>query len=223
MLIPLEVLKACCASMSRGRYDLTLRSRKPDARKFCKWITSEVLPTLRKTGTFTALPEQPQEEVPPALEIVEAEWELVPHELEGTSVAMRATDGYVTAMCRAAGKQFSDFARLDTTEAYLNELSSIRGIPLMELTLIKQGGRPQEQGTWIHPVAAQALAMWCSPAFHAQVTLWFREWRVSDPTVPVRIDRPTGFSVIDPPLSGWRNPSRREHRCTIPATRQCRE
>lgn len=37
-----------------GLYALVLRSRKPEARKFAKWVTSEVLPTLRKTGHFTA-------------------------------------------------------------------------------------------------------------------------------------------------------------------------
>ncbi|QGJ89774.1 antirepressor [Mycobacterium phage Superchunk] len=33
-----------------GLYSLILRSRKPEAKAFKKWITSEVLPTIRKTG-----------------------------------------------------------------------------------------------------------------------------------------------------------------------------
>lgn len=36
-----------------GLYSLILGSRKPEARRFKKWITSEVLPTLRKTGSYT--------------------------------------------------------------------------------------------------------------------------------------------------------------------------
>ena len=36
-----------------GLYDLILRSRKPEARKFKRWILEEVLPTLRKTGSYT--------------------------------------------------------------------------------------------------------------------------------------------------------------------------
>lgn len=41
-----------------GLYALVLRSRKPEARKFAKWVTSEVLPAIRKTGKYerTALP-----------------------------------------------------------------------------------------------------------------------------------------------------------------------
>ncbi len=37
-----------------GLYALVLRSRKPEARKFAKWVTSEVLPAIRKTGQYTA-------------------------------------------------------------------------------------------------------------------------------------------------------------------------
>lgn len=35
-----------------GLYALILRSRKPEARKFRKWVTSEVLPSIRKTGQY---------------------------------------------------------------------------------------------------------------------------------------------------------------------------
>lgn len=37
-----------------GLYALVLRSRKPEARKFAKWVTSEVLPAIRKTGSYTS-------------------------------------------------------------------------------------------------------------------------------------------------------------------------
>lgn len=39
-----------------GLYDLVLDSRKPEARKFRRWITSEVLPSLRQTGSYSAAP-----------------------------------------------------------------------------------------------------------------------------------------------------------------------
>lgn len=35
-----------------GLYDVILDSRKPEARKFRKWITSEVLPSIRKSGGY---------------------------------------------------------------------------------------------------------------------------------------------------------------------------
>lgn len=37
-----------------GLYSLILTSRKPAAKRFKKWVTSEVLPSIRKTGSFGA-------------------------------------------------------------------------------------------------------------------------------------------------------------------------
>lgn len=35
-----------------GLYVLIFQSRKPEARKFRKWVTNEVLPSIRKTGSY---------------------------------------------------------------------------------------------------------------------------------------------------------------------------
>jgi len=42
-----------------GLYSLILRSRKPSAAKFKKWVTSEVLPSIRKTGGYSVAPATP--------------------------------------------------------------------------------------------------------------------------------------------------------------------
>lgn len=42
-----------------GLYSLTLTSRKPAAKRFKKWVTAEVLPSIRKTGTYTVGQQQP--------------------------------------------------------------------------------------------------------------------------------------------------------------------
>ena len=39
-----------------GLYTVILRSDKPDAKRFRKWITSEVLPSIRKTGSYGGSP-----------------------------------------------------------------------------------------------------------------------------------------------------------------------
>ena len=36
-----------------GLYSVIMRSDKPEAKKFRKWVTSEVLPAIRKTGSYT--------------------------------------------------------------------------------------------------------------------------------------------------------------------------
>lgn len=54
-----------------GLYGLILRSRKPEARAFKRWITHEVLPSIRRTGRYGgyALPRVPQS-FPDALRMI---------------------------------------------------------------------------------------------------------------------------------------------------------
>lgn len=42
-----------------GLYSLILGSRKPEAKPFKKWVTSEVLPSIRKTGSYSVIPNNP--------------------------------------------------------------------------------------------------------------------------------------------------------------------
>lgn len=47
-----------------GLYDVILDSRKPEAKIFRKWVTSEILPTIRKTGGYiTTTAEMTDEEI----------------------------------------------------------------------------------------------------------------------------------------------------------------
>ena len=39
-----------------GLYSLILRSNKPEAKVFKRWVTSEVLPSIRKTGSYSVKP-----------------------------------------------------------------------------------------------------------------------------------------------------------------------
>lgn len=45
-----------------GLYSLIFRSRKPEAKRFRKWVTSEVLPAIRKTGGYGAASPVPRQE-----------------------------------------------------------------------------------------------------------------------------------------------------------------
>ncbi len=42
-----------------GLYKVILRSDKPEAKKFTRWVTHEVLPALRKTGSYSMVPGGP--------------------------------------------------------------------------------------------------------------------------------------------------------------------
>lgn len=37
-----------------GLYTLIMRSNKPEAKKFVRWVTHEVLPSIRKTGMYAS-------------------------------------------------------------------------------------------------------------------------------------------------------------------------
>ena len=54
-----------------GLYAVILRSDKPNARKFRKWVTSDVLPAIRKTGSYQMA--QPQGKELLALAVLEAQ------------------------------------------------------------------------------------------------------------------------------------------------------
>ena len=46
--------QAMTAVTESGLYAMILKSRRPEAKRFRKWVTSEVLPTIRKTGHYDA-------------------------------------------------------------------------------------------------------------------------------------------------------------------------
>ena len=54
---PLERGGSILLISESGLYALVLRSRKPEARKFAKWVTSEVLPSIRQTGGYAKQPD----------------------------------------------------------------------------------------------------------------------------------------------------------------------
>lgn len=43
------------AANESGLYHLIFQSRKPEAKKFRKWVTAEVLPSIRKTGRYETM------------------------------------------------------------------------------------------------------------------------------------------------------------------------
>ena len=53
-----------------GLYACILKSRKPEAKRFKKWVTSEVLPSIRRTGRYEA-PQAPVYATSPAVEAVQ--------------------------------------------------------------------------------------------------------------------------------------------------------
>lgn len=76
-------------------------------------------------------------------------------------------DGYgsLTDMAEATGKLVADWTRLKTSNAYLEQLSAIMGIPIMALTDTWRGGDVNTRGTWAHKKVCIRFAQWCNPEF----------------------------------------------------------
>lgn len=104
-----------------GLYSIILRSTKPEARQFKKWVSSKVLPSIRKTGNYI-------DRVPAFIRRFNANWnrvdpghfsvinELVSRvwgrlEMAGHVLADRSPDGTEIRMDISVGRLFSSWLR----------------------------------------------------------------------------------------------------------------
>ena len=107
---------------------------------------------------------------------------LIHRQVSSSVVDQRASDGYVnaTALCKAAGKQFTHYKENDNTKAFLAALSSKTGIPVVKekqsLIESRPGAPDTGGGSWVHPQVAINLGQWLSPEFAVQVSEWVVEW-----------------------------------------------
>ena len=88
----------------------------------------------------------------------------------------RDIDGYinVTNLCKAGGKKFNDWNRLDKTKRFLDVMNTTTNIPVVDLLKQEQGGNG-ERHTWSHPQVAINIAQWISPEFDVLVSKWVYE------------------------------------------------
>ena len=124
-------------------------------------------------------PRAPRKQVVPRPEpTVQWEMSLIHHEVRDSVIDQRAIDGYVnaTAMCRVAKRQWGHYWERRETKAFMQALHADIGIPISELIQSVRGGRPELQGTWVHPQVAIHLAQWLSPEFAVNVSQWVFEW-----------------------------------------------
>uniref|UniRef100_A0A6C0CY69 KilA-N domain-containing protein n=1 Tax=viral metagenome TaxID=1070528 RepID=A0A6C0CY69_9ZZZZ len=106
----------------------------------------------------------------------EEEYQLLPLVVGNGITIDSREDGYidVTNLCKAGGKKFNDWNRLDRTHTFLQALKSTTGIPVVELIQYIIGGNG-ERHTWVHPQVAINIAQWISPEFDVKVSGWIYE------------------------------------------------
>ena len=104
---------------------------------------------------------------------------IINHEANGLQIGQRHEDGYInlTKMAQANGKKINDYLRLETTKAFIDELSIVTGIPVSKIIQVRRGrGDLIKQGTWGHPQVAINCAQWCSAKFAVLVSDWVVQW-----------------------------------------------
>lgn len=69
-----------------------------------------------------------------------------------------------TTMCKVFGKQPSDWLKTKSTQEYIEELKRSENLP-NELVSSIQGGKANEQGTWVHEKLILDLARWLNVKF----------------------------------------------------------
>lgn len=102
---------------------------------------------------------------------------LIPRSFNDVTIEQRIGDGYMnaTAMCKACGKRWPDYARLDATKAFVQALSRSVQIPTDLLVQVISTGQNDRRGTWVHPQIAAHLAQWLSAEFAVRVSGWIVE------------------------------------------------
>jgi prophage antirepressor-like protein len=181
-----------------GLYALIIRSSKPMARKFRKWVTSEVLPTLRKTGEYATPAKQNEKDresdelAVKRLNIMEknANWRMAKLILEGI-------DKFKEAMTPESKTVFmAEYAKLTagqdmthmlptTTEKWYSatEIGEMCGVSANKIGIMANEnnfkapqGESNQYGTWIRSKSRHSSKEVITWVYSEEAVEWFREY-----------------------------------------------
>ena len=98
-----------------GLYDVILDSRKAEAKAFRKWITSEVLPSIRKTGGYMAVSpaETPEQVMARALKLAD-------ETMKRQQATIESQNGHISRQDEMIGELNAQVRRLVPLEGYLS-------------------------------------------------------------------------------------------------------
>lgn len=115
-----------------GLYNVILRSDKPEAKPFRKWVTAEVLPAIRKTGVYsTPKAEKPSKTpAPEQLTLETSEYHYFPKTHRGEPVITTADFAHFTGINIDAARCFvKRYCKLGT-DYYLLEREALAGFKM---------------------------------------------------------------------------------------------
>lgn len=132
-----------------GLYNAILGSKKPEAKPFKKWVTSEVLPSIRKTGQYLSKPVV--EPLTPQLQIAKAAAEIL-NMSETSKIRMLEVIGKETGVSTAFLPKYTDEQAVQSLTELLRDngvnLSAVKAnVILNELGILQQLERKSSKGS----------------------------------------------------------------------------
>ena len=139
-----------------GLYKLTFRSNKPNAKNFTRWVTHEVLPSIRKTGSYSM-----QEEHKPAV-LTECKKQPLPQHSAPVKAAERI---FNKAFKAKTDKDFQAVIALDTVfiDTFGRSALDIAGLQIkhtlveVPTTLEERLRMPRDNTVWTKWIQAYVL------------------------------------------------------------------
>ncbi len=111
-----------------GLYHLIFRSRKPQASAFRRWVTTEVLPSIRKTGSYKAVEAEAPDDVRPLQVDLPGPGRYVIMTVPGKAAYVRRTEyDAMFVESDALDRQLMACA-LTTTAAYWHKVQQLRAV-----------------------------------------------------------------------------------------------
>jgi anti-repressor protein len=95
-----------------GLYSLILRSRKPEAKAFKRWVTHEVLPTIRRTGRYEVARHQLPQSFAEALQLAADQARQIEQQREQLAVAAPAAEAWNTLASGDGDYSVADAAKI---------------------------------------------------------------------------------------------------------------
>lgn len=102
-----------------------------------------------------------------------------------------------TVAAKAFDKLPKDWLRTQETQEYIEALGQIILTEQDQLVIVRQGGNPNEQGTWLHPKLAIQFARWLHPKFAVWCDLQVEEILRGQRQAPAAVGRWSSPGIVD--------------------------
>ncbi len=107
---------------------------------------------------------------------------------------------HATPIAQQFGKLLGNWLKTAETQEYIKALANFLNSDVDSIVIIKKGGNPKEQGTWLHPKLAIFFARWLSPEFAVWCDMTIEEILKSQTSQPIQPQTQTSQNLQLPEI-----------------------